>query len=164
MSGLTWKDVAGVILKEIRATYSNGRKPDDEITEAWARTLARSRRVYPATVWREAVTVWAVSHSDPPSPHDIITAAGQVVDQWELIPERRSELNGFRQERLAAKFGPGYGAHESGQLEYDSKQRELPGKRSDMDQNWRELRAGIKARAAARAENNNPPESAEEGA
>lgn len=161
---LTWKDVAGVILREIRATYSNGRKPDDEITEAWARTLARSRRVYPATVWREAVTVWAVSHSDPPSPHDIITAAGQVVDQWELIPEHRAELNAFRQDRLAAKFGPDYGAHDAGQLESESGRRELTAKRSETDQNWRELRAGIKARAAARARNSNPPESAEEGA
>lgn len=126
MSAFTWTDIAAMILREIRNTYSNGRKPDDEITQTWARTLERSRSVYPANVWREAVTVWAVSHSDPPSPHDVITAARQVVGQWEGDPQMREKLNEFRRQRLAArmsgrlKSGRDYGAQEALQQDHAS--------------------------------------------
>ncbi|MGP9611416.1 hypothetical protein ACT3TD_13810 [Corynebacterium sp. AOP36-E1-14] len=142
---LTYPKIAAVILAEVRAIYPNGRKPDPEITESWARALQRSRRVYPAMVWREAVTVWSISHSEVPTPHDIITAAGQVVDQWQLDPERKRQLEEFRAQRLEAKFGAGYGARES-----------LPaGERGELEssvsrRSWRELRAEIGRRAQDR--------------
>ncbi|MGP9758885.1 hypothetical protein [Corynebacterium sp. AOP12-C2-36] len=145
MSALTYHDIASVVLQEVRNTYSNGRKPDEDITRSWAAAFERARRVYPAMVWREAVTVWAVSNSDPPSPHDVITAAGQVVDQWQLDPERKRQLEEFRAQRLEAKFGAGYGARES-----------LPaGERGELEssgspRSWRELRAEIGRRAQDR--------------
>jgi hypothetical protein len=147
MSALTYHDIASVVLQEIRNTYANGRKPDENITRSWAEAFERARRVYPAAVWREAVTVWAVSNSDPPTPHDIITAAGQVVDQWDLIPERKRQLEEFRTQRLEAKFGPRYGARESLQAQ-EQDAIESGGPRLG----WRELKARVAQNAARRRE------------
>ncbi|MGP9619863.1 hypothetical protein [Corynebacterium sp. AOP34-BR1-29] len=113
MNPLTYEDVAETVLSEVRAIYPTGRKPDPAITEAWARIFARSHLQVPATVWREAVTTWAVSHGDPPTPHDLVTAAKQVIAQWEAHPEHKQALAEHRQAVLEAKFGAGYGAQHS---------------------------------------------------
>lgn len=103
MTQLTYTDVAATILAEIRAIYPTGRKPDPDITAAWALVLERSHLMLPASVWREALTIWAVSHPEPPTPHDLITAAKQVVGAWECDPKRKIELDVYRTERLRAK-------------------------------------------------------------
>lgn len=107
MSQLTWTDIAATILADMRGMYPNARKPDPAITQAWATALARSRRTYPAAVWREAVTVWAVSHSEPPTPHDVIVSAGQVIDAWQSDPRRSVELESFRNANLRAREARG---------------------------------------------------------
>ena len=107
MSQLTWTDIAATILTDMRGMYPNARKPDPTITQAWATALARSRRTYPAAVWREAVTVWAVSHSEPPTPHDVIVSAGQVIDAWQSDPRRAKELESFRNANLRAREARG---------------------------------------------------------
>ncbi|WP_066584035.1 hypothetical protein [Corynebacterium provencense] len=92
MNPLTYEQIAAAVLAEIRAIYPTGRKPDPDITTAWARVLERGHMMLPAAVWRDAVITWSVSHSDPPTPHDLITAARQVVAQWEADPARRRDL------------------------------------------------------------------------
>lgn len=142
MKPLTYPEIAATVLAEIRAIYPTGRKPDPEITEAWARVIARAHLQVPAAVWREAVTVWSVSNSEPPAPHDMIDAAKQVIAQWETIPERREQLNEFRRQVLQAKFGDAYGAHDALQ---GAEQKELT---SGQDRvSWRELKAGIARRS-----------------
>lgn len=115
MNAVSYSEIAAVALAEVRAIYPNGRRPDPAITEAWARTIERSRRVWPAAVWREAVTAWAVSNSEPPTPADLIAAAGQVVSRWEADPATKARLNDFRRDRLRSAFGDSWGADFYGQ-------------------------------------------------
>lgn len=123
MTALSYEEVAAAILAEVRAIYSNGRKPDPDITNAWARVISRAHLQLPATLWREAVTLWSVSHSDPPSPHDVIDAAKQVVGQWESDPVKKDQLEEFRCRKLDAKFGDRHGAME----DLESKRRDQGG-------------------------------------
>ncbi|WP_010120187.1 hypothetical protein [Corynebacterium nuruki] len=165
MSSFTWTDIASMILIEVRNTYSNGRKPDDSITESWARALERSKCVYPATAWREAVTAWASTHSDPPTPHDIIVTAKLVVAHWETIPEQRDHLNDFRRQRLAAKFGSAYGAHESLQEGTTGQVAIGPGGTPEGARKFiREVEARARARKIAEANQLEPGDSRQEGA
>lgn len=113
MKPLTYPEIAATVLSEARAIYPTAMKPDPATVDAWARIFARSHLQVPATVWREAVTTWAVSHGDPPTPHDLVTAAKQVIAQWEAHPEHKQALAEHRQAVLEAKFGAGYGAQHS---------------------------------------------------
>lgn len=136
MNALTYPQIAATVLAEIRAIYPTGRKQDPDITEAWARVLARSHMNLPATVWREAVTTWSVSHPEPPTPHDLIATAKQVAAQWE-----GDQLTEYRQAQLAAKFGPAYGAEHSGHVH-----RDATPPRKAVDKRWREIRAELQQR------------------
>lgn len=138
MNALTYPQIAATVLGEIRAIYPTGRKPDPDIADAWARVIARSHVNLPAAVWREAVTTWAVSHSEPPTPHDLVTAARQVAAQWESDPTMRLQLDEFRREVLAAKFGPDYGAEHAGRVK-QVETKALAGR-------WRKIRAELQQR------------------
>lgn len=113
MKPLTYPEIAATVLAESRAIYPTAMKPDEDTVTAWARVLSRSHLQVPATVWREAVTTWAVSHGDPPTPHDLVATAKQVIAQWDADPERKAALAAHRQRALEAKFGTGYGAEHS---------------------------------------------------
>lgn len=149
MSQLTYQQVAATVLAEIRAIFPTGMKPDEATVEAWARVIGRSHLQVPAALWREAVTTWAVSHSDPPSPHDLVATGKQVIAQWEADPSMRQRLNEFRQERLASKFGAGYGAEHAGQIDAEG-QGAIEPPREQTRQRWAELKAEIRTRALER--------------
>ncbi|WP_130841604.1 hypothetical protein [Corynebacterium neomassiliense] len=155
MSQLTWTDIAATILADMRGMYPNARKPDPAITQAWATALARSRRTYPAAVWREAVTVWAVSHSEPPTPHDIIVSAGQVIDGWQSDPRRSAELETFRNANLRAREARGElpvgTAPESPSDGQPVAIEEAMGKHAVGRKAWENLRAELRRRREAEA-------------
>lgn len=113
MKPLTYPEIAATVLSEARAIYPTAMKPDPATVDAWARIFARSHLQVPATVWRESVTTWAVSHGDPPTPHDLVVTAKQVIAQWEAHPEHKQALAAHRKQVLQAKFGDGYGAEHS---------------------------------------------------
>lgn len=146
MSALSYEQIAAAVLAEVRAIYPNARKPDPGITEAWARVIARSHQQLPASVWREAVTLWSVSHRDPPSPHDLIDSVKQVVGQWNNDPVKKEQLAEFRARRIDARLGSRHGAMDA--LEGVRRvQGEITS--GGDEQPWRETRAEIVRRARA---------------
>ena len=154
MSHLTWTDIAATILADMRGMYPNARKPDPAITQAWATALARSRRTYPAAAWREAVTVWAVSHSEPPTPHDIIVSAGQVIDAWQSDPRRSKELESFRNANLRAREARGelpVGTAPESPSDGQPVPIETLGKHDAGRKAWENLRAELRRRREAEA-------------
>lgn len=154
MSQLTWTDIAATILADMRGMYPNARKPDPAITQAWATAMARSRRTYPAAVWREAVTVWAVSHSEPPTPHDIIVSAGQVIDAWQSDPRRSVELESFRNANLRAREARGelpVGTAPESPSDGQPVAIEARGKHDAGRKAWENLRAELRRRREAEA-------------
>ena len=154
MSQLTWTDIAATILADMRGIYPNARKPDPAIAQAWATALARSRRTYPAAAWREAVTVWAVSHSEPPTPHDIIVSAGQVIDAWQSDPRRSKELESFRNANLRAREARGElpaGTAPESPSDGQPVPIETMGKHAAGRKAWENLRAEIRRRREAEA-------------
>lgn len=156
MSQLTWTDIAATILTDMRGMYPNARKPDPAIAQAWATALARSRRTYPAAAWREAVTVWAVSHSEPPTPHDIIVSAGQVIDAWQSDPRRSVELESFRNANLRAREARGELPVGTAPESPSDGQRVgieagLGGKHAAGRKAWENLRAELRRRREAEA-------------
>ena len=150
MNPLTYADIAAAVLAEIRAIYPTGRKPDPDITEAWARVLERGHMMLPAAVWRDAVITWSVSNSEPPTPHDLITAARQVVAQWEIDPDRCAELEAWRASRIVERETAG--ELPPGTTPDPATGRALTaGPGEDTAARWAQLRAGIAERAKARA-------------
>lgn len=149
MKPLTYPEIAATVLSEARAIYPTAMKPDPATVDAWARILARSHLQVPATVWREAVTTWAVSHGDPPTPHDLVATAKQVIAQWDADPERKAALAAHRQRALEAKFGAEYGAQYAGQVAPANGDAIEPPRKQDRTR-WAELKTEISARARER--------------
>ncbi|WP_420100157.1 hypothetical protein [Corynebacterium sp.] len=149
MKPLTYPEIAATVLSEARAIYPTAMKPDPATVDAWARIFARSHLQVPATVWREAVTTWAVSHGDPPTPHDLVATAKQVIAQWEAHPEHKQALAAHRRRVLEAKFGAGYGAQHAGQVDQTTGDA-LEAPRQQTRTRWAEVKAEISARARER--------------
>lgn len=151
MNPLTYEQIAAAVLAEIRAIYPTGRKPDPDITTAWARVLERGHMMLPAAVWRDAVITWSVSNSEPPTPHDLITAARQVVAQWETDPARCAELAAWRASRIAAKETAGELPPGTVPWGHTTGRELTTGRSEDTAARWEQIKAGVAARARSRA-------------
>jgi hypothetical protein len=144
-------------------------KPTPIALQAWALVLGEVR--VPSGVWPEAIAWWSMNSVGErmATPRELKEAALHIIrDVWETDPEKRRILEEHRAARLRRRealgeLPPGTAPETPG----DGQQAAIEPRREETAGRWKELRAGITARAQARHEaerHNNPPETAEEGA
>lgn len=98
----TPEEIAVMLLKTIRDAWPNGRKPNPEITHAWAKAINNHTTKYHGRVYELAIQRLIATSPDPPSLATIITQCQKVTADLMRDPTAKAWLEQRRQKRIEA--------------------------------------------------------------
>lgn len=98
----TPEEIAVMLLKTIRDAWPNGRKPNPEITHAWAKAISSHTSKYHGRVYELAIQRLIATSPDPPSLATIIAQCKNVTADLMRDPTAKAWLEQRRQKRIEA--------------------------------------------------------------